>query len=206
MRHPKRGIIAPFEPRRNMLHVDGLCLHIPRLPLTFKLLEGQILWVRGENGAGKSTLLKTLLGLSPAKTGSIRWTPAPPSLFYLAHDLALQSQLSVLDYCRWHPAIPKIPTPDSIKLALKAVRLLPEAHRLCGQLSRGQQQRLLLACALLSEAKLWVLDEPFTALDAQSRDTVLDCLRAHKARQGAAIVVSHYPIPEIADEVLDVLV
>jgi heme exporter protein A len=188
-----------------MLHVDGLCLHIPRPPLSFKLLEGQLLWVRGDNGAGKSTLLKTLLGLTSAIKGTVTWSPEQPSLFYLAHDLALQSQLSVVQYCHWHPAIPQLPSPQEIMGVLKTVGLLPEAHRLSGQLSRGQQQRLLIACALLSQAKLWVLDEPLTALDAQSRETVLNCLRVHKANRGAAIVVSHYPIPEIADEVLDVL-
>lgn len=188
-----------------MLNVDGLCLHIPRPPLSFKLLEGQLLWVRGDNGSGKSTLLKTLLGLIPATQGTLSWLPSKPSLFYLGHELALQPSLSVLEYCHWHPAIPKIQSAAVVAKALDTLNLLPQSQQLCAQLSRGQQQRLVFACALLSGAKLWLLDEPFTALDAQSRELIINCLKTHKAGQGAAIIVSHYPIPEIADEVLDVL-
>lgn len=192
-----------------MLHVTGLTLNIPSAalaaPLSFKLLEGKLLWVRGDNGAGKSTLLKTVLGLLPSASGTIDWPQGRPKLFYLAHDLALQPQLTVLQYCQWHPAISQILTAQDCSEALSTVGLLSQAHQLTGQLSRGQQQRLLLACALLSEATCWLLDEPLTALDIKSRETILSCLLAHKARGGSALVVSHYPIPEISDEVLDVL-
>lgn len=174
-------------------------------PSPFKLLEGQLLWVRGDNGAGKSTLLKTVLGLIPQRLGEVLWQEPRPSLFYLGHDLGLQPQMTVLEFCRWHPALPQVPTLEQCRQVIKTLGLLPEAHRLTSQLSRGQQQRLLLACALLSGAQLWVLDEPLTALDLQGRALVLQCLQEHKARGGAALVVSHTALDEVADEVLDVV-
>jgi heme exporter protein A len=193
-----------------MITAKNLTLNIPSAtpvaPLSFSLLEGQLLWVRGENGAGKSTLLKTLLGLMSPLEGSIHWHgESRPSLFYLPHDLGIQRQMTVLDYCAWHPAILMPPSQEACYAALKIVNLLPQAHQLAGHLSRGQQQRLLFACALLSEAKLWLLDEPFTALDIQSREILIDCLAKHRAAGGAAMIVSHYPLTELTDEVLDVL-
>lgn len=192
-----------------MLAVTALLLNIsgPKtgVPLTFKLLEGKLLWVRGENGSGKSTLLKTIIGLLSPLSGSVTWLQGRPNLFYLGHELALQRQLNVLEYCRIHPALGQTPSQGAIKQVLGRVGLLPQAFTLCGQLSRGQQQRLLLACAHLSQAKLWLLDEPFTALDADSRQIMLNSLIEHKTQGGAAIVVSHQPIPDICDEVLDVM-
>lgn len=194
-----------------MLNVTGLHLNLPSsgaqpvAPLSFALQAGQLLWVRGENGAGKSTLLKTLLGLQAPLDGQICWQTQSPGVFYLAHDLGMPPQLTVLDYCHWHPAILSKPSLDACKQALAAVGLLSQAHQLTGQISRGQQQRLAMACAILSNTQLWLLDEPLTALDQQGRELILKCLEQHKTQGGAAIVVSHHPIPEVADEVLDVV-
>lgn len=194
----------------SMLQANNLVLNIPRAqgaaPLSFNLLEGQLLWVRGENGAGKSTLLKTLLGMIPPLEGTIVWQEQRPTLFYLSHDLGIQGQMTVLEYCFWHPAVLSQPSSAACMTVLKTVGLLPHAHRLAGQLSRGQQQRLLIACALLSDAKLWLLDEPLTALDTDSRQILLSCLLTHKHHGGTALVVSHYPISDISDGVIDVLV
>lgn len=192
-----------------MLQANNLVLNLPHAttmaPLSFNLESGKILWVRGENGTGKSTLLKTLLGLRPPAAGDFTWLNGRPSLYYLAHDLGLVRQLTAHEYCRWHPALPQLPAQSHIHEALKAVDLLPQSFVPCAQLSRGQQQRLLIACAILSQAKLWLLDEPLTALDASSRERVLACVQAHAANGGAAIVVSHYPLHDISHEVLDVL-
>jgi heme exporter protein A len=167
------------------------------------VLEGKLLWVKGENGAGKSTLLKTLLGFIKPLAGEITWQDKKPEIFYLSHELGLQRQLTVLEYCAWHPAVIQ-PSQESIQQALKSVNLLPQAYQLTGHLSRGQQQRLLFACGLLSKAKLWILDEPLTALDATSHQSILQCLSQHQSQGGAAIVVSHYPLEAIADEVIHV--
>lgn len=191
-----------------MLYVKNLALNLPHakptFTLSFNVLESKLNLITGENGAGKSTLIKTVLGMIRPKQGQINWTPAKPHIFYLSHELGIQPQMTVLEYCAWHPAVIKVPSQEALHQALKTVNLLPQAFQLAGQLSRGQQQRLLFACALLSKAKLWVLDEPLTALDAPSRALILDCLLQHKTEGGAALVVSHFPLEHIADEVIHV--
>jgi heme exporter protein A len=123
----------------------------------------------------------------------------------LGHELALQPSLTLLEYCRWHPAILSVPSEEEALSVLKQVGLLSEAHRLCGQLSRGQGQRLLIACALLSKAPLWLFDEPLTALDIPSREVLMERLQAHRAQGGSALVVSHSSLAGLADGVIDVL-
>jgi len=190
-----------------MLKVRALKLtnhrHIDAQAITFCVSGGQLLWVRGENGAGKTTLLQTLLNITPHDAGDIDWANPKPEIFYLGHDLALKPYLSVLEFCSWHPAVGLVDQ-KSIIQALTDVSLLEAAHQFTGQLSRGQQQRLLIACAILSQRALWLLDEPLTALDPKSQTIIAACMNTQKTRGGALVVVSHADISTIADEVLHV--
>ncbi len=191
-----------------ILEVTDLILNIPQStqvpPYTFSLSDSKLVWVRGENGAGKSTLLKTLLGVIRPR-GKIRWPQGRPSLYYLGASRYSTSThpIRILPLASGFGSGPK---PRFYRSRLNFRSLSPLAHRPTGQLSRGQQQRLLLACALLSQAKLWLLDEPLTALNIPSRETLIQCLHAHKAQGGSALIVSHHPLLESCDEVLDVLV
>ncbi len=184
-----------------MLQATNLVLqrHGRRLnkPSFLTATAGELVWLRGDNGVGKSTLLKMLLGMIKPSTGDVQWQNPKPQIFYLAHELAIKPQLTAAEQCRWHPAVSKT-SDEVIDIALSTVRLKKQKHLPCSQLSRGQQQRLALACALLSKARLWLLDEPFTALDQESQKIIKQVLQAHQQSGGAAVIASHNCLADIA--------
>jgi heme exporter protein A len=153
--------------------------------------SGQIWQVLGANGVGKSSLLRALAGLARfGVEGSIfRFE----RLLYLAHAPAIKRALSPLDNLRCHPACDIISTPAQISQALEAVQLGGFEHQPVGSLSAGQQRRVALARLLLSDAPLWLLDEPFTALDGAGCDWLEGCIRGHVSSGGAVMFTSHQP-------------
>lgn len=168
-------------------------------PVSLSIAPGKLLWLKGENGVGKSTLLKTLVGLLKNASGKLEWAAPKPQTFYLAHELAIKPQLTTSEHCRWHPAVGKV-NEAQLKEALSTVAI--PMHKSCAQLSRGQQQRLAIACALLSKAQLWLLDEPLTALDTESQTIIKDCLQQHIQQNGAAIIASHSSLEDLATETI----
>ncbi len=168
-------------------------------PVSLAVMPNQLIWVKGANGIGKSTLLKTLVGLLKSFAGEIQWEGYKPHFFYLGHELAIKPQFTVSEQCRWHSNA-VVCSRDTVNEVLRKVGLTQQAHTLCSQLSRGQQQRVAIACALLSQTKLWLLDEPLTALDSQSQTIIKQLLKAHVENGGAAIVASHADLTDIASE------
>ena len=153
--------------------------------------SGQVWQVLGANGVGKSSLLRALAGLARfGVEGSIaRFEP----LLYLAHAPAIKGALSPLENLRCHPACDITSSPAQIALALEAVQLGGFEHQPVGSLSAGQQRRVALARLLLTDARLWLLDEPFTALDRAGCDWLEECIRGHVSAGGAVIFTSHQP-------------
>ena len=153
--------------------------------------SGQVWQVLGANGVGKSSLLRALAGLARfGVEGSIaRFEP----LLYLAHAPAIKGALSPLENLRCHPACDITSSPAQIALALEAVQLGGFEHQPVGSLSAGQQRRVALARLLLTDARLWLLDEPFTALDGAGCDWFEECIRGHVSAGGAVIFTSHQP-------------
>lgn len=171
------------------------------IPLSFHTVRGDLIWVRGANGAGKSTLLQSLAGLLPSlASDALSFAQPKPTLFYLGHQLGLVDALTAFEHCYYHPALTK-PAPAQIKAVFETLGITALSHRLCSELSRGQQQRVAMAVVLLSEATLWLLDEPFTGLDKAASAQMKSCLQAHAAT-GAIIVVSHEDISDIATQTL----
>lgn len=172
------------------------------IPLSFHTVRGDLIWVRGSNGAGKSTLLQLLAGLLPSSMQqSYTFAEPKPSMFYLGHQLGLVPGLTAFEHCLYHPALVK-PSASQILSAFESLNLVDLAHQQCGQLSRGQQQRVAMAVVLLSKATLWLLDEPFTGLDQSASQQIKAALLAHQA-EGAALIVSHEDISDIATKTLD---
>jgi heme exporter protein A len=175
--------------------------------LSFDLQAGDWLHVKGENGAGKTTLLRTLVGLSPADHGDVRWdgthTRAMADDYrrhfvYLGHPPALKDELSPLENLRLALAV------DGIDIDIDAPRLAGALHRLGLQgceslpahhLSAGQKRRVLLARLLLRPASLWVLDEPFNALDGPAVELLCTLIADHLRDGGIAVLTSHQPVP-----------
>lgn len=152
---------------------------------------GDAIEVRGANGSGKTTLLRCAAGLLTPTAGAVRRTGDEPPL-YLGHKPGMSSLLSPIENMRWHQAlIGQQPSNTACGAALKAVGLHDERHDLCGQLSAGQQRRVGLARLIVSEARLWLLDEPFSALDAAGRALALKLIAAHRGAGGAVLCATH---------------
>jgi manganese/zinc/iron transport system ATP- binding protein len=157
----------------------------------------------GANGAGKSTLLKAIVGLAPVQRGIIRIMDGPFSarrrhVAYLAQqsELDWRFPISVLRFVvtgRYvHLGWLRRPSRNDSPLALEALDRLGAAglaQRQIGQLSGGQRQRVLLARALVQQAEIVLLDEPFTAVDAESRE-VLTGVLAELHDQGTTLLIA----------------
>ena len=150
--------------------------------------------VRGPNGSGKSTLLRLVAGLYPDYEGSVE----APDCFYLGHKPAVSALLSPRENLQWYEraggAIGEAGWSGpmcSPREALAAVGLEACSEIPCGRLSQGQQRRAGLARALLSPHRLWLLDEPLTALDTEGRTLVESFIMDHCAAGGAVLCATH---------------
>lgn len=148
--------------------------------LSFSLDRGEVLEIIGTNGSGKTTLLRTLLGLIKESQGEIKWNGnlvtrenqiLTSKSFYQGHSLALKGRLTVFEniYLSAHPL--NFET-DKLMESLERVNLLNKKDVLVSELSVGQKKRVSIAKWLLTDAQLYLIDEPFSALDDQGHKAV----------------------------------
>ena len=173
--------------------------------LDLEVFAGQWLHVRGENGIGKTSLLRLLSGLTKPAAGEIFWNEqlisADPSeyhrnLLFLGHRDSLKEDLTALENLSIATALDGIVvTEDEILLALHRFGLRGREDLPVNCLSAGQKRRVLLARLLLRQAKLWILDEPFNALDVRAVEMLSELILEHIASGGMAIMTSHQEIP-----------
>jgi heme exporter protein A len=170
-----------------------------------RLNAGELLHVTGENGSGKTTLLRILAGLNRDYEGDVQWCGQDirrhwavyaQQLIYLGHQPALKAQLTARENLVWYAACAGV-NAASIAPALKTLGLHNRADLPCHQLSAGQQRRVVLARLMFSPQLLWILDEPFTAIDTKGFAPVVDCLRNHLARGGMAVLTTHHGMENI---------
>jgi len=188
----------PAERSAPLLTVEGLeCRRGERTlfsGLDFRLEPGAIVWLRGANGQGKTTLLRTLANLSRPEAGRIlRGQPQPVGTLYLAHANALKEELSALESLRFLRQLDG-GTTDSAELAaaLERVGMASRRDAPVRTLSQGQRRRVALArLALPGTAPVWLLDEPFDALDAGGVEILNDLLVEQAGRGGGVILTSH---------------
>lgn len=172
--------------------------------LDFRLGSGDWLQIEGENGAGKTSLLRMVAGLLAAESGVISWHSRPVSenrdafnadLLYLGHAAAIKDDLTPLENLRINAAIVGQPiTTEAAVDALTSIGLLGRASLPCRFLSQGQKRRVALARLLLTPARLWILDEPFVALDAAAVTMLCAIIDRHLNDGGMALLTSHQPI------------
>ena len=172
--------------------------------LGFRLQSGQLLYLRGANGAGKTSLLRLLCGLSRPEAGQILWNATPiddqaevfrQDLFYLGHHNALQEALTVDENLAFYAALAGTrPDAANTALALERMGLRACQRRLVRHLSQGQKRRVALSRLMLSKASLWVLDEPFVALDQDSITLLAGVVSAHLQHGGMAVLTSHQQV------------
>jgi heme exporter protein A len=160
--------------------------------LSFQLQRGQLLQVEGANGAGKTSLLRILAGLSRYGFGG-RVTRREP-LLYLGHHGAVKALLTPRENLAWHVAGEGRYSDGEILEALERVGLYGYEDVPSHALSAGQQRRINLARLHLSAAPLWVLDEPFTAIDRGGVSELQVRLVQHVQCGGALVVTSHQPL------------
>lgn len=168
--------------------------------LSFCVQAGSALVVTGPNGAGKSSLLRLLAGLSMPALGELWWQGKRVSadyqaqLHYIGHTNGIKLGLSVLENLQLMNALSDQPTVD-LELCLSLLQLDQQRQVLAGNLSAGQKRRIALAKLWLVPKRLWILDEPLTAIDAETQAVFSSHLAAHLKNDGVAVVSSHQSLP-----------
>lgn len=172
--------------------------------LGFSLEAGAWLQVEGENGAGKTSLLRIVAGLLAPAEGEIRWNGQSVKenrdefhgdLLYLGHAGAIKEEFTPLENLRMNAAIAgqHVAEADALK-ALRRMGLKGREELPARFLSQGQKRRVALARLLVSPAKLWVLDEPFVALDVAAVAMLCSLIEAHLEKGGMALFTSHQEV------------
>ena len=170
--------------------------------LDFEVRSQQLLMIEGQNGSGKTSLLKLIGGLRYPDEGGLYWNGEDirklasqyrQQLAYVGHHDGIKRELTVVENLRLMQQL-FMQSARSCDDILQQLNLSVQQDSLAGTLSAGQRRRLALARALYSQAKLWILDEPFTALDKATHEFFLQSLLAHLAQGGMAVMTSHHDV------------
>ncbi len=169
----------------------------------FRLGAGELLQVEGANGSGKTSLLRILCLLALAEEGEVRWNGEPAwevrpeylaELAYLGHAHGVKGDLTTLENLRMAAALAGGEAGLDPETALARLGLSGHEDTLARELSAGQVRRVALAGLLTRRARLWILDEPFTALDRAGRRLVEELLAEHCHGGGLAVITTHHPM------------
>lgn len=171
--------------------------------LRFSVSEGDVLQVEGQNGSGKTTLLRILSGLSTHFEGELYWKGEPLSdvrddyrreLLYFGHHPGVKAVLTPEENLQWYAAMHPGIDAAAISHALSKVGLSGYEGVPCHTLSAGQNRRVSLARLYLSSAKLWILDEPFTAIDKKGVAEKEALIIEHANKGGCVILTTHHEL------------
>jgi heme exporter protein A len=171
--------------------------------VSLTLNPGELLQVAGPNGTGKTTLLRVACGLLRPEQGRVTWCGRPitgirpqflSALVYAAHEPALKGDLTALENLRYLVGLKRSIRTAELEAALERTGVAACAQLPVRVLSAGQRRRVALARVLAMRSPLWMLDEPFTNLDAAGSALVTDLLREHVSAAGMALVVAHHEI------------
>lgn len=189
-----------------MLEVQSLeCVRDDRRlfsALSFTVAEGEVLQIEGANGCGKTSLLRIICGLRQAEGGQTLWCGEPiqsnredyySSMVYIGHLPCIKAELTVAENVRSLLDTRSLAVSDSVlENALAKVGLATYDDVAGKALSSGQRRRILLAFIYLAEAKLWILDEPLTALDVQGVALMESMIIEHRAAGGSVVFTTHH--------------
>ena len=171
--------------------------------LSFAIKPGELLHVLGRNGTGKTTLLRTICGLTRPAQGEIRWRQQDikklgddyrTDIAYLGHNDGIQGELTPKENLDFAVSLAATTNSGSINQMLETIGLAGLNHLPAKVLSQGQKRRLALARLLILKKPLWLLDEPFSALDTTSTSLMEGLLREHLAQNGMIIITTHHEL------------
>ena len=201
--------LPDVRPTGAVLEVDGLSVDLGRRRVldgvTFSVDAGSFTGLIGTNGAGKTTLLRAILGLVPPTSGRVllggeergprgrRTVGYVPQRITLEPDMPLRARDLVglgLDGHRYGPGRPRADRRRAVDAMLDAVNAREFADARVGSLSGGEQQRVMIAHALIGRPELLLLDEPLANLDIRSGQEVVELLATIAADQGVAVLLS----------------
>jgi len=191
-----------------MLEINDLACtrgdHLLFSGLSFSLSDGELMQVQGENGKGKTSLLRMLCGFLMPAGGEIRWRGENirdlgedyyAEMIYLGHYNAIKDELNALENLRISAGLAGCEITDKEALAaLRHMGLRGRENLPVKVLSQGQRRRVALARLLVSDAHLWILDEPLTALDVGAVGLMQELIGAHLAKKGMVIFTTHQPL------------
>lgn len=170
----------------------------------FELAAGGLLALQGGNGSGKTSLLRILCGLAPPASGEVCWDRQPIGglggdyrrrLFYLGHANAIKDELTPLENLLAGTTLAEEAIDsDAACAALGRFGLATRADLACRHLSQGQKRRVALARLEVTQRPLWLLDEPFVALDAAAVTLVASLIGKHLQRGGLCVLTTHQPV------------
>ena len=204
---PRREISSMTEP---ILEVRGLTCERGERTLfrgmSFSVESGTLVRIAGSNGAGKTTLLRLLTGLMRPVEGEVLWRGVPilkaaqdywRELCYIGHRNGVKDDLSVMENVLINARVASLEATEGEALkALAAVGLSDFVDSPAGQLSQGQRRRVALARLWLSgSVPLWILDEPFTALDVKGVARLAKLVGEHVQAGGVVMLVTHQEVP-----------
>ena len=170
--------------------------------LSFGLAEAEVLQIEGSNGCGKTSLLRIICGLRLAEEGKVLWRGESISsnredyyanMVYIGHLPCIKAELTVSENVRSLLDTRSLTVSNTVLEAALAKVGLASYEDVTGKaLSSGQRRRILLAFVALSQAKLWILDEPLTALDVQGVALMESMILEHREAGGSVIFTTHH--------------
>jgi zinc/manganese transport system ATP-binding protein len=206
-----------------LLRLDGVGVRLGGrevlCDVSFSIRPGEFTGLIGPNGAGKTTLLRVILGLQPATTGSVLIDGAPraprnSSIGYVPQKLAIEPDMPLrvrdvvslgLDGNKFGIRLPSRPRRERVSDMLAAVGAQRYADARVGELSGGEQQRVMIAHALISRPRLLLLDEPLANLDISSEQGIVSVLARLARAEGVAVLLSAHdmnPLMPVMDRIV----
>ena len=166
--------------------------------LSFELNSGEILKISGPNGSGKTSLLRIIAGLSSFESGEIEYDSIKFNsdaykldFLYLGHLATLSPELSCIENLKYSSLLGNEILENDYSIALKQVGLDNYENDLVGTLSAGQKKRIALSLLFITQSKVWLLDEPFSALDSKAIKIFEKKIEKHCSLGGMCILTTH---------------
>jgi zinc/manganese transport system ATP-binding protein len=207
----------------DLLRLDGVGVRLGGREVlrdvSFSIGPGEFTGLIGPNGAGKTTLLRVILGLQPTTTGSVLIDGAPrpardSSIGYVPQKLAIEPDMPLrvkdvvslgLDGHKFGLRLPSRARRELVSDMLTAVGAQGYANARVGELSGGEQQRVMIAHALISRPRLLLLDEPLANLDISSEQGIVSVLARLARAEGVAVLLSAHdmnPLMPVMDRIV----